>query len=391
MKIKSIKAIPVTIDFTETEFWSQGERAAITAVIVELTTDQGLVGIGESVPAPTPEVTLAAIESSSEVLLGRDPREITHRWLDLQNLVGWHSFPYVGNAALAGVEIACWDILGKSLGVPIHVLLGGPIRMTVPVMGFVQHTTPEQIEKDARRMASQGFTTLYTKVGMGFEHDMAAVEALRRGGGDSVEIRVDANEAWAPGTALRMAHALRHLNLQYIEQPLRMRSLEELATFRRRSPIPVAANQATWLNWDVFEILKAGAADIVMTDPWQAGGIANFRRAAALCETAGVPLVYHSFAPLSVATCAAVQVICTSQACMYAHQTYSHMLADDIVLNPIRVENGQIAVSDLPGLGVQLDRDKLDRYHEAYQSKGYATAYGKKSARNGKAFFLPNY
>ena len=200
MKIERIIVTPVRIEFTEPEFWSQGRREAVTAIVVEVVTDAGIVGVGESVPAPNAQVTLAAIESAAQVLVGADPRQINRVWQALQS-AGWCSFPYAGNAALAGIEIACWDIAGKAAGVPVHAMLGGAIRDRVPIMGFVQHTTPEGIERDARAMAAAGYTTLYTKVGFGMERDLAAVEALRRGGGPGVQLRVDPNESWTPGHA----------------------------------------------------------------------------------------------------------------------------------------------------------------------------------------------
>ena len=137
----------------------------------------------------------------------------------------------------------------------MHALLGRAIRDRVPIMGFVQHTTPDMIEAGARQMVAEGYTTLYTKVGMGMERDVAVVAALRRGGGDGVQIRCDPNESWTPGHALRMAHKLVGYDLQYIEQPLRMRAISELAELRRRSPVPIAANQPSWLNWDILDLL----------------------------------------------------------------------------------------------------------------------------------------
>lgn len=390
MKIQSIEATPVTIAFTEPEYWSQGRRDGVTAIVVQITTDEGLVGIGESVPAPSPQVTLAAIDSVRSLLVGQDPRQINHLWLDMQSMGGYVSFPYLANAALAGLEMACWDLVGKSLGVAVHSLLGGAIRKHIEIMGFVQHTTPDRIEADARRMASQGYRTLYTKVGMGMDRDLEALEALRRGGGDEVEIRCDPNESWTPGHATRMAHAMAHLRVQYIEQPLRMRAISELAALRQRSPVPIAANQSSWLNWDILDIVRVGAADVIMTDPWQAGGIGNFHRAAAICETAGLPLVYHSFAPLSIATRAAAQVLAVSPACMYAHQTYNHMMADDVVQQPVKIEEGRIAVDDAPGLGVQLDPEKLEKYHQAYLQEGYNSAYDNPERIGSTTFFVPN-
>ncbi len=106
MKITSIQTTPVTIPFTEPEIWSQGQRKGVTALLVSVRTDDGIEGIGESVPAPSPPVTVAAIESAAEVLVGKDPRQIVHRWLDMQSQAGFVSFPYTGNAALAGIEMA---------------------------------------------------------------------------------------------------------------------------------------------------------------------------------------------------------------------------------------------------------------------------------------------
>ncbi len=390
MKITSVKAIPVNISFREPEIWSQGNRFGITSIVIEIETDDGISGIGESVPAPTPEVTIAAINSASPLLIGRDPREVAHRWLDLLSQGGWCSFPYVGNAAMAGIEIACWDILGKSLNAPIHALIGGAIRQQVPIMGFVQNTTPEQIERDAHQMVAMGYKTLYTKVGINEKRDLEATRALRKGAGPNIPIRVDANEAWSSGTALRMAHAMANLDLQYIEQPIRMRALSELALLRQRSPVPIAANQSSWLNWDILDILKIDAADVLMTDPWQSGGISGFYKAAALCEAASLPLVYHSFAPLSIATRAAMQVLCSSPMCFLAHQTYRHMLYDDIVTEPEVIESGHIKVQNKPGLGLEIDRDKIRKYNKAYRDEGYLSAYNNDNVHEGKSFTLPN-
>ncbi|MDP6059119.1 MAG: mandelate racemase/muconate lactonizing enzyme family protein [Pirellulaceae bacterium] len=390
MKIESITATPVTIAFKEPEYWSQGVRQGATTIIVQVLTDKGIIGVGESVPAPSPEVTMAAIDSARPILIGKDPRQIGARWLDVESKGGFRCFAHTGNAALAGIEIACWDILGKLLNAPVHALFGGAIRSEVPFMGFVQHTTPQKIEVDARRLVEAGYTTLYTKVGMDMASDVAAVAALRRGGGDKVNVRCDPNEAWTPSHALRMARALAEFDLQFIEQPLHMRAISELAELRRRSPVPIAANQSSWLNADILDILRVGAADVIVTDPWQAGGLANFQRAAALCETACLPLVYHGIATLSIAIQAAMAVLSTSTACFYANQMYNHMTSDDVVTEPVQIRDGNIAVCDKPGIGVELDEAKLEQYHEVYRQRGYDSAYGHEGPEAARTFFVPN-
>lgn len=376
MKVTSIRATPVNVAFREPERWSQGRRDGVSAIVVELETDRGITGLGESVPAPTPAVTLAAIDSIAAQLVGRDPRQVAQRWRDIQGVGGWGAFPYAGNAALAGVEIACWDVIGKALGVPVHALFGGAVRARIGFMGFVPyHPDPARVEREARALAAEGYGTLYIKGGFGEAADLAAVAAVRRGAGPGVKLRIDPNEAWTGDVALRMARALERFDLQYIEQPTRMDRLEELALLRRRSPVPIAANQSSWLNHELLDIVAKGAADVVMTDPWQAGGLRGFRNAAGLCEIAGVPLVYHSFAPLSIATRAAMQVLAASTACDYAHQTYHGMLCGDVVRDPVTHPGGFAPVDDRPGIGVALDPESFAAARERFRQQGYLSAY----------------
>lgn len=381
MKITQVRATPVNVNYREPERWSQGHRLGITGIVVEIETDQGLVGLGESVPAPSPEVTIAAIESMMPRLVGQDPRQVSRRWRDMQTVGGWGAFPHTGNAALAGLEIACWDLIGKALGVPVHALFGGRVRDSVEFMAFVPyHPDTRRIESEARRFVSEGYKTLYIKGGFGAAADLAAVEALRRGAGPGVQLRIDPNEAWTGDVAVRMVHALHQFDLQYIEQPTRLDRLDELALLRRRSPVPIAANQSSWLNHDILDIIAAGAADVVMTDPWQAGGLRAFHTVAGLCEIAGMPLVYHSFAPLSIATRAVMQVLASSSACHYAHQTYHQMLVDDVVRDPVRHPGGIELVDNRPGIGVELDPQKMQAANQRYREQGYLSAYADRPA-----------
>lgn len=377
MKISRLRATPVNLRFREPERWSQGVRDGVTAIVVEVETEDGETGLGESVPAPDPETTIAAIASLEAVLLGRDPRDVNWCWSNIVTMAGWGAFPQAGNAALAGVEIACWDLLGRSLDAPVHELLGGSVRDEVNFMGFVPyHPDPERVAAESRNLVREGYDTVYTKVGFGAANDLATARALRLGAGDGVQVRIDPNEAWSSDVALRMAHKLADLDLQYIEQPIRMDRIEELALLRHRSPVPIAANQSSWLNRHVLDIIQAGAADVIMTDPWQAGGLRAFNAAAMLCEIAAIPLVYHSFAPLSIATRAAIQVLATSPACGYAHQTYHGLLVGDVIRDPVRHPGGRQAVDDRPGIGVELEDDAFEEASERYEVEGYRSPYG---------------
>ena len=122
-------------------------------------------------------------------------------------------------------------------------------------------------------------------------------------------------------------------------------------------------------------MLAAGAVDIVMTDPHQAGGLLAFKKAAGIAEAAGVPIVFHSFGPLAITTYAAMQVIASSSNFILDNQTYNHMLADDVVKTLPQFHQGQLSLPEAPGLGIELDQEKVAKYAELYEKQGYYSAY----------------
>ena len=380
MKILDLKLTPVSVPFTEPEVWSGGSRPGITSIVVEVLTDEGLVGIGEALPAPTPEVTLACLSGIREQLRGEDPFEIERLVHKLYSVGGLYPFATMANCAIGGVEMALWDVLGKALGRPVHTFFGGPLRREVSFMYFVQRKPPAEMAEDARRAVAAGFGTIYTKVGLDYDSDVEVVRTLREAIGPGPRLRVDANEAWSPGTALRILREMEPYDLEYIEQPIAMADIEHLKALRARTNVPIAANQSSWTNRDLYKVLAAGAVDIVMTDPHQAGGLLAFKKAAGIAEAAGVPIVFHSFGPLAITTYAAMQVMASSSNFMLDNQTYNHMLRDDVVVEPPVFEQGKLRLPDAPGIGVELDRGKLEIYAAVYERQGYYSAYNSEDA-----------
>jgi len=370
-----MKLTTVSVPFTEPEIWSGGSRPGITSIIVEVLTDEGIVGVGEALPAPSPDVTLAALHGIRALIVGESPFQIEQLVNKVYSVGGFYPFARFANCAIAGVEMALWDILGKAVGKPVHTFFGGALRDEVSFMYFVQRKTISEMVDDAKRAVGMGFRTIYTKVGLDYESDVAVVKALREAIGREPRLRVDANEAWSPGTAIRILRAMEPYDLEYIEQPMAMSDTEHLKVLRARTRIPIAANQSSWTNRELYQVLAAGAVDIVMTDPHQAGGLLAFKKAAGIAEAAGVPIVFHSFGPLAITTYAAMQVIASSTNFLLDNQTYNHMLSDDVVVVAPRFEQGKLKLLDTPGIGVELDRDKLQKYSALYEKSGYYSAY----------------
>ncbi len=382
MLIQELKATTVSVPFTEPEVWAGGPRPCITSIIVEVVTDEGIVGIGEALPAPSPEVTLTILKSIADLIVGESPFQIERIVNKVYSVGGLYPFATMGNCAIGGVEMALWDILGKAVGKPVHSFFGGSLRTEVSFMYFVQRKELNEMADDAKRAVGMGFRTIYTKVGLDYESDIKVVKALREAIGLQARLRVDANEAWSPGTAVRILREMEPYDLEYIEQPIPMSDIEHLKVLRMRTCIPIAANQSSWTNRDLYKVLAAGAVDVVMTDPHQAGGLLAFKKAAGIAEAAGVPIVFHSFGPLAITTYAAMQVIASSTNFILDNQTYNHMLSDDVVVQLPKFEQGRLKLPEAPGIGIELDRDKVKKYANLYEKKGYYSAYNSE----GEAF-----
>lgn len=371
MKITDLKTTILSVPHIEPEFISTGMRKGVTQVLIEVATDEGITGLGESISRPNARVIEAAVQSMKPLLVGADPCNIEGIVNNLRHIGGWHFFERVGNVALGGVEMALWDIVGKACSKPVYELLGGQVRDRMPVMYYLFRFPLEEMVRRAKAAVAGGYTTVYFKVGNDMRADIEAVEAVRDAVGNKAEIRVDANEAWTPGTAIRFIKQIEKFDLEWVEQPTPAKDIDALARVRRAVNTPVAANQTCWTLEDVQQVLKADAADVIVIDQYQTGGLLTYKKAVALCEASGIPVNHHAWGELGVATAAGAHVVASSPPFLYANQSYVMIHEDDIIVGGLpEVKNGSIAIPTGPGLGVKLDPDRVARAVERYQQEG---------------------
>jgi L-alanine-DL-glutamate epimerase-like enolase superfamily enzyme len=227
------------------------------------------------------------------------------------------------------------------------------------------------MERRAKQAVADGFQTIYFKVGHDIRADIEAVEAVRGAIGNKGEIRIDANEAWTPGTAIRFIKQIERFDVEWVEQPTPMKDIDALARVRRAVNTPIAANQTSWTFQDVQQVLKQDAADVIVIDHYQTGGLLTYKKAIALCEASGIPVNHHSWGELGVGTAAGAHVVASSPPFLYANQSYVMIHSDDIILGGLpKVKNGAIPIPAGPGLGVELDRDRVARAAETYRREG---------------------
>jgi L-alanine-DL-glutamate epimerase-like enolase superfamily enzyme len=340
------------------------------AVLVELETDDGVVGLGEApvVWAANADATVALIEAVRPLLVGADPlgNDVLRRRLYAET--GIAHLGQGASWALSGIDCALWDILGRVAGQPLHRLWGGEWRARSPFYGDVPPGELDEMADHAREWVKRGFRTLYLKVGFGADLDIARVKAIREAVGEGPRIRVDANQAWSSAAARMIIERLAEFELEYVEQPTPASNLDEMAALRRMVPVPILAHEASLTVEASLRTIAHQAADALQLDPRFDSGIAGARTAALMAEAAGLPVVTHTWGELGIATAAMLQLHAAHRNFVLDHQTYYWNLEDDIIEGGLMAWHGcELEVPTGPGIGVDLDRDRVAHYARVYE------------------------
>ena len=346
------------------------EQAYVPAVIVEVLTDEGVVGLGE---APTPigtDATKAIIDSTEPLIVDEDPMQpecIKKKLYSCYNLTHLHI--HAACWALNAIDMALWDIVGKVCQQPLYRIWGGAFRRKIPFYASVSHEIgPDQAAERAASYVEQGFGTIYRKVGLDEERDLACVRAIREAVGPQVKIRVDANQSWSAGEAIRIIRRLAEYDLEFVDQPVLMYNVDELARVRAASEVPIAAHESSWTMYEAINVIKRNAADVIHVDPRFDAGFVGARLTAGMAEAAGLPVVMHHFSALGVTQSAYLHLIASAPNFIFANQTGYQRLKDDIIAGGLLAfQQGCLPLPEEPGIGVTLDAEKMATYAKYYE------------------------
>lgn len=323
------------------------------SAIVQVVTGEGLVGWGEHNVNFLPNLSGRRMEQQArEWLIGRDPR----------NLSGFHRDCPLETRLKSGVELALWDIRGKAVGLPVAALLGGILRPRVELAACMGIQTYERAGEMARWYVEQGFTTLKTKAGADMTEDLEMVRGVRDAVGDRLKLRIDPNTAYSPQQAAELCRGLEPYHLEYLEQPIPADPLTDATRLRRQTSVPIALNESVIGPASVLAILRAEAAQFILPDTHIAGGIWPCVQIGHLCEAAQIPCIMHCGHDLGPKTAAMLHVAGACAAYTLANDSTYYGLEDDVITEPFRIERGTIAVPQTPGLGIEVDPDKLRKY-----------------------------
>ena len=366
MRVTGVRTTIVSMPFTEVEHHSMGYDDMATEVIVQVDTDEGIIGIGEALATFCPEAVDVAIKHLARFIVGYSPHDI-ESFYDRAFQGRWQYFRHFGHTAFAGIEIALWDIIGKAANQPVHRLMGGAFRDRVDHYCWIQRKDPALREEEARRGREAGFTVFYTKVGIDMRSDLEAVAALRSGAGQDALLRVDANAVWTPAQAVRMIRELDKFGMDFVEQPIVILDVDGLIHIREVTGVSICIDQAAWTQWDIATVVRRQAADVVCAEPARCGGLLEFKKACAVADLANVQICRHVGPELGIMSAAALQVCATARNLVLGNQTWVPLLPDDIINEDLRTfTNGTLPVPTRPGLGVTINEEKLAAYAELY-------------------------
>ena len=364
LTIKSIEvfgvAMPLVGDFT-----SGGvSKSTIKCVVARVTASDGTIGVSSIDPSTRatspntgPELAVAMRDKVAPMLLGEDASNLHH----IHRLCVSCCPNQPGVAA--GMELACADLVGQRLGIALHQYLGGAVQSELKFNGWIGQLDPDSAAAEAKRWLAAGFASAKIKVGSGIDADHDRVAAVRDAVGSGMQLRIDANEQYAPEDAISLSLALKPYDLQLFEQPAAQDDYEGLAEVRKRGAIPVMADETIRDHASLLRTIKADAADYVKFGIKQVGGLTNAAHLLATAEAAGLPVVLgHGFG-LDLSTMAEIMLASTSENVVSGLECVGPLkVKDSVATTPLDLSSGAMTLPVAAGIGLSLDDQKLAEY-----------------------------
>ena len=374
MRVTAVEATPLAIPLAQEFHWAGGAQVGANLVLFAVHTDEGVTGYGESV-CEDPRAVAAYGELMARQVVGRSPGDIEAILRSIWTEGRWRFFPQFTQLTFAGIEVACWDALGRALAVPTSTFFGGPVQGELDYFGFLQGDDPAALAVHARELADEGFEVIYLKVGRGVERDDACVAAVREAIGPGRRLRIDPNEAWDPATAVERIRLLERYDLDWVEQPTPAGDVNGLARVRSSVGVKIAADQSVFTTSQLLHVLEKEAADVIVQGSHDAGGLHRFRQQAYVCEAFGLRVNRHAFMESEISFYANAQVASTIPNLTLGNQIMHHLLSERLTLGPPPpVAGGRYRPGDAPGHGFELDHDAVGVAHERWRRDGaYAT------------------
>ena len=357
MKIANIQTSVVDVPqkYPIAPYQSRYRAASSTqAVIFRMETDAGIIGWGEAPQRYLGERIAERVgHELTDQLVGRDPTAIEEMYAE---------WGLDGGYVQSGVEMAMWDILGKVCKQPLYRLLGGMYRREIELAACMGIRPPKEAAEIAKLYVEMGFSTMKCKAGRDPDEDLAYVRGIRDAVGDQLKLRIDPNTGYSPDVTLQLAKDLEPHNLEYFEQPMPADLLEDSARIRGLTTTPLALNESVTTMQAVRDILDKNAAAVLLPDTYQCGGLWAVKLIVDVAASAGAGCVMHCAHDLGPKTAAMLHLVAATPNFSLANDCTYYGLEDDVISEPFQIEHGKLTVPESPGLGIEVDLDKITKY-----------------------------
>ncbi|HHY93936.1 MAG TPA: dipeptide epimerase [Firmicutes bacterium] len=360
MRIEHVELYAVDLRLVTTHENALARYDTTRDVFVRLVTDEGLVGYGATAPKPyisgeTQETVVAVLRALLiPAVQGLDPScpAAIHRAMEAA---------VVGNpAAKAAIDLACYDVTGKALGVPAYQLLGGAYRLSQDAFDLIDLWSPERAAEEAGRLAAQGVTQIKVKVGKDLQGDLERVRAVRKAA-PMATLKVDANQQWGGKRALQIIPRLEEIGVAVVEQPVPAYDVEGMARVRAGVSCAIMADESVKTDRDAWRLLSAGVVDALNVKISKVGGLWPAQRIVTLAQAAGIPCQAGCTLENSLVDAAAAHLFASQPNVIWNEIKAPQWIVDDVA-HGLKVEGGLVYVPVQPGLGLEIDEERLARF-----------------------------
>lgn len=373
MKIRTIEPIAISLPMLKPVVMAGEEIRRADNVLVRIEGDGGMAGWGEAASAPlmtgeTVESIVAAVSFLAPALIGRDFRDIDGA------LLAMHGRMYGNHGAKAAIEIALHDLAGKATGKPLHALLGRKLRERMPLLGVVGGGDYDGDLRDAEKKKQAGITIYKIKVGIDTpENDAARTRDICKLLGSGFVISADANQGFTTEQALAYVHAVDGAGLDFLEQPVASDDLDGMAKVASATAITIGADEGIHSLDDITRHHQHKAARGVSLKAIKLGGVRGVVAASRLCAKLGMSVnISCKTGESSIACAAALHAASVVPEIGWGLTITNPALAEDVTAQPIRVDKGHAAAIDRPGLGIDVDEDRVRRHRAGTPSRRVA-------------------
>lgn len=350
---------------------------------VKVSTDQGITGWGEAYSVGPDLATVATINDFKGWLVGKDPRNIEYLWASMYQFTRFPGGAVI-NAAISGIEHALWDVAGKAAGLPVYMLMGGRCRDKIRVYQWPYGATPKALADDALRLIGKyGYTALKMMPHPPTSHSIPfnavlrgaaeRAEAVRLAVGPDIDLAFDAHATvFEPYRAYQLSEAIRPVRPMFLEEPLRMENMDQMAALKHKMQIPLATGESLYTKFDFRQLMEKNAVDIVQPDICLAGGIMEEKKIAAMAEAHYIMVAPHNpMGPL--ATMVNVHFAAsTPNFLILEYHPDDESPRKDLIKDPIMVKDGYLPIPDKPGWGCEINEEAFKHYPAKPWHRGFA-------------------